>query len=81
MRHSYIENARIVEAPASSGSKFYVECPANDAILASCDTMKEAEQVVGEFNDLAKRCKGCGDQMYTTVRAHHHTEGGIDVTG
>lgn len=27
-----------------------------------------------------KRCAYCGEPMYTTVRAHHHTENGLDVT-
>lgn len=26
-------------------------------------------------------CKECGEDMYGTVRIHHHTEHGIDVTG
>lgn len=30
--------------------------------------------------DLEKRCKACGERMYTTVRAHHHTENGVDAT-
>ena len=27
-----------------------------------------------------ERCAHCNDSMYTIVRAHHHTENGVDVT-
>jgi 5-methylcytosine-specific restriction endonuclease McrA len=27
-----------------------------------------------------KKCAYCNEPMYTTIRAHHHTENGQDVT-
>lgn len=51
----YIRNARIVEAPASSGHAYYVEHPANDAILAGADSHEQAEQIVQDFNELADK--------------------------
>lgn len=32
------------------------------------------------FPELNETCAYCGEKMYTTVRAHHHTENGVDVT-
>jgi len=33
-----------------------------------------------QLTDLEKLCKFCKAPMYTTIRAHHHTENGVDVT-
>lgn len=54
MLHIYIKDARIVDAPASSRSKFYVEHPQNDAIIASADTREEAEAFINRINVLAR---------------------------
>lgn len=29
---------------------------------------------------LKETCAHCGEKIYTVIRAHHHTENGIDVT-
>lgn len=51
MIHFYLDNAQIAEATPSSGKKFYVLHPANNAILAATDTREEAELVVEGLNN------------------------------
>lgn len=53
--HSYIKNPRIVEATAGSGKKFFIEHPQNDAILASCDSESEANEIIETFNTISER--------------------------
>ena len=54
MLHIYIKDARIEDATPSSGSKFFVEHPSNDAILASADTREEAEAFIRRINIIAR---------------------------
>lgn len=52
-----LKNCKIVEASKSSGHKFWIEHPENDAILASCDTKYEAEMMVEGFNNFPEAMK------------------------
>lgn len=42
------------------------------------------EQAVNIINSKGEKqkgnCKECGEPLYGTVRVHHHTENGVDVT-
>lgn len=52
-----LKNCKIIEATKSSGSKYWIEHPQNDVILASCDTKYEAEQIVEGFNNFPEAMK------------------------
>lgn len=52
MIHSNLKNARITDATKSSGHKYWIEHPQNDAILASADTMEEAEEFVAALEEI-----------------------------
>jgi len=54
MKQSYIKNPRIVEATKSSGHKYWIEHPQNDAILAAADTLKEAKEIINKINQITK---------------------------
>jgi len=41
------------------------------------NTMKLLKDI---YNLIFLRCRNCGERMYIVVRAHHHTEDGVDVT-
>jgi hypothetical protein len=46
------------------------------AALTDCNYHKEAAMI----EEMSERCKWCGERMHTVIRAHHHTENGVDVT-
>ena len=47
-----LTDARIVDAPKSSGAKYYIEHPQNDSIIASCETIEEAETMIEGLNNF-----------------------------
>lgn len=51
MAHNYLVNANISE---NIHGGFYVLHPSNDAILASCDTIHEAREIVEGFNNFGE---------------------------
>jgi hypothetical protein len=50
-----LKDCKIVDASKSSGSRYWIEHPQNDAILASCDTEAEAQIIISELNELSKK--------------------------
>ena len=44
------------------------------------ELVEELERRDRQYPELLEKCAECGEPLYTTVRAHHHTEGGQDVT-
>lgn len=47
-----IKEVKVVDATESSGSRFWIEHPQNDAILASADTQEEVDFIVKSFREL-----------------------------
>lgn len=46
-----------------------------------CDAVHHLEDPEDtRYPDARKECKWCGEAMRATIRGHHHTENGVDVT-
>ncbi len=50
MSHSSIKGARVRPNRQNQRTEYWVMHPCNDAILAACDTLEEAERFVADIN-------------------------------